>query len=165
MTLYLASVTLHILAATVWLGGIGFIALVVVPLLRQGDRAAGRTLLASSGHRFRTIGWVCFALLLVTGAYNLHVRGIAWAALVDPRFLSTPYGKALGLKLGAVLLVFVLGAVHDFAIGPRALREPAGPGPDPGAETARRAASWMGRASAVLGILIVFFAVAFVRGW
>ena len=99
-------------------------------------------------------------MLLGTGIYNLHIRGLSASALVDPEFLSTPYGRALGLKLIAVLAAIVLAAVHDFSVGPRALMEP----PDDAARRARTAARWLGRLTAILAVVIVFSAVAFVRG-
>lgn len=161
MPWYLTSVAIHIIAAAIWVGGMAFVALVIVPYTRRscGDNEA-RTLLAVSGHRFRAVVWACFSLLILTGIYNLYVRGVSLSALVDPEFLSTPYGRTLALKLLAVFAAISLAAIHDFVVGPRALTEP----PDDAARRARTAARWIGRATALLAIVIVGSAVAFVRG-
>jgi hypothetical protein len=60
-----------------------------------------------------------------------------------------------------VTVMLSVQAVHDFVQGPRAGRLEAG-GPD--AARARRRASWMARANAVLGVLLVWMAVRLGRG-
>ena len=74
--LYLLSVWLHILAATVWIGGMSFLVLVVVPWLRRGGRVEAAAFLRETGERFRNVGWSCFLLLAATGTFNLWVRGV-----------------------------------------------------------------------------------------
>lgn len=163
--LYLVSVWLHILAAVTWIGGMAFVVLVVVPWLRRGDRASAGKFLRETGVRFRSVGWACFAILLVTGSYNLWVGGVRWPDLVDPAWLGSPYGQAVLFKLSFVALVLIVSAVHDFVIGPRATdaieRDP----DSPEAERLRRWASRLGRANALLALIIVAFAVILVRGW
>jgi len=107
--LYFASVVLHVLAAITWIGGMAFLMLVVVPWMRRGDRATGAKLLRETGTRFRTVGWVCFAVLFVTGAYNLYVRGVRSESLTDPDFLATGFGKAVVIKLAGFALVLRCG--------------------------------------------------------
>lgn len=68
--LYLFSVWVHILAATVWIGGMLFLVLVIVPWLRRGGRADPALFLRETGERFRNVGWTCFGLLLVTGTFT-----------------------------------------------------------------------------------------------
>ncbi len=65
-SLYLLSVWVHILAATVWIGGMLFLVLVVVPWLRKGTRSDAAVLLRETGERFRNVGWICFVVLLIT---------------------------------------------------------------------------------------------------
>ena len=74
--LYLLSVWVHILAATAWVGGMFFLVLVVVPWLRKGEGSNAAVFLRETGERFRSVGWACFGLLLVTGTFNLWVRGV-----------------------------------------------------------------------------------------
>ena len=163
--LYLLSVFVHILAAMVWVGGMAFLVLVVVPWLRSGDRARGATMLRETGRRFRDISWVCFALILATGSLNSWVRGVRPESLVDPIWLRTAFAHTLLLKLTLFGLVLALSAVHDFWLGPRAteLLERARHSPE--AERARRLASLLGRGNALLGLLLVALGVVLVRGW
>ena len=74
--LYLLSVWIHILAAMAWIGGMFFLVLVVVPWLRAGNRANAGAFLRETGQRFRSVGWSCFAILTVTGTFNLYARGV-----------------------------------------------------------------------------------------
>ncbi len=82
--LYLLSVWIHILAATVWIGGMLFLVLVVVPWLRKGKRPDAAVFLRETGTRFRNVGWICFALLAVTGTFNLWMRGVRLSDSVAP---------------------------------------------------------------------------------
>jgi putative copper resistance protein D len=118
--LYLFSVWVHILAATAWVGGMMFLILVVVPWLRKGERARAGAVLRDTGRRFRDIGWVCFGRVLVTGTFNLWMRGVRFTDLVREEWQCSPFGRAVLLKLGVFALVLRVGAVHDFWLGPRA---------------------------------------------
>lgn len=164
-TAYVVSVFVHILAATTWLGGMLFVLLVVVPWLRRSERAQAARLMGALGLRFRTIEWVSFALLLVTGTFNSWVRGVRLADLVDPRWLGSPFGQALAWKLGLCVVVLAVSAVHDFVHGPAATsvteRDPS----SPLSERLRARASLLGRVNLLLGLAIVFLAGVLVRGW
>lgn len=59
-------VFLHIIAATIWIGGQITLG-AVVPLLRP----AGPEVVANVARRFRMVAWPAFGVLLVTGAWNL----------------------------------------------------------------------------------------------
>ncbi|MGZ3421388.1 MAG: CopD family protein [Polyangiales bacterium] len=163
--LYLLSVWLHVLAAITWIGGMFFLVLVVVPWLRSGGRANAGVFLRETGLRFRSVGWSCFALLVLTGTFNLWYRGVRLGDFASAAWLSSPFGRAVALKLALFAAVLAISAVHDFSVGPRATvaveRDPAS------AETAqlRRRASLLGRANALLALLIVAAAIVIVRGW
>ena len=162
---YLLSVWLHILAATTWIGGMVFLVLVVVPSLRKGDRAVATKLLGESGKRFRTVGWTCFAILLVTGSFNLWARGVKLHDLFDPEWIATPFGRAVMVKLSIFAVVLVLSAVHDFSIGPRAVVELERDHASALSAALRRRASLLGRLNALLALALVAMGVIIVRGW
>jgi uncharacterized membrane protein len=160
--LYLLNVTLHLLAALIWLGGMFFFALIGAPLLRTVEPPALRgRLFHVFGVRFRTVGWACIAILLATGVLNLWFRGQAsWDILGSTAFWASPYGRALGGKLAAVTAMVVISAVHDFVDGPRSGRlEPGSP------ESARagRRAALLARGNALIGVLVVILAVRLAR--
>ena len=163
-TLYLISVYLHILSAIVWIGGIAFLVLVVVPWLRSGGRDIAGTFLRQTGQRFSRIGWLCFAILLITGSFNLTVRGVTFASFADPAWRASPFGTAVSWKLAVFLAVLLTSTVHDFVIGPRAARAiQAAPGSSEAARL-RRQASLLGRFNALLALVLVAIAVMIVRG-
>jgi len=162
--LYLVSVSLHILAASTWLGGMAFVVFVAVPWLRQGDRRAAANFFRETGHRLRRLGWTCFALLLVTGSFNLWVRGVRLADFANATWRTSPFAKIVLLKLGLFTLVLACSSVHDFFIGPRATLELAGNPASARAAQLRRSASLLGRANAILALALVACAVMIVRG-
>ncbi len=162
---YLLSVWLHILAAAVWIGGMAFLALVLVPLVRRPEhRSAAVSIVRWTGVRFRPVGWVALGLLVLSGVFQLAYRGFGWADAVGGRLWAGPFGRILAVKLGLVAAVVVLSAVHDFVIGPRATAVWQQKPDAPEARRLRRAASWIGRLNLLLALSIVAFGVMLVRG-
>ncbi len=162
MSLYIINVTLHVFAALIWLGGMFFLALVGAPALRTVESPHLRAqLFKVIGERFRTVGWVCILVLLITGTLNLHFRGyLSWQMLGSGNFWGSPYGKTLAVKLAAVIGMLIIQIIHDFFHGPAASRAA------PGSEHAlrmRRSAALMARISAILGIIVVLAAVRLAR--
>jgi len=133
---------LHLMAAVTWIGGMLFIALVLVPVARRlSDPALRGRLLQETGRRFRTVGWVALGLLLASGLATLWNRPYLLGA---PRF---------HWKLALVALALVLSAVHDFVLGPRAGR--------PGANPALRGrASWVARLNVLVVLVVVLLGLA-----
>ena len=153
------------MAMAVWAGGMIFLALVLVPIVRLPLASGLAGLLVHHvGLRYRNVGWACLGLLILSGIVNLAYRGYGWGDLIDGRLWQGQFGQLLGGKLLLVATVLVLSAIHDFRIGPRAavlMREQ----PDsPKALRARRLASWCGRVNLLLALAIVFLGVMLVRG-
>ncbi len=160
--LYYLTVTTHVLAALVWLGGMIFFAL-VSPILRQvEDDATRQWIFQKAGARFRTVGWICIGVLVATGVAQLHFRGW-WGMAVwgSGAFWSSRLGHTLAAKLSIVLIMLVLQAVHDLVVGPRAGRVPPG-----GAEARklRRQAALLARWNTIFGLVLIYFAVRLARG-
>jgi copper resistance protein D len=163
MDLYYISISVHVLAAIFWLGGMFFLAVVGAPVLRKVEPPALRAeLFRRLGAGFRTAGWIAIAVLVATGLLNVHMRGVLRAeVLTDAGFWATRYGTALAWKLGAVAVMITISAVHDFAHGPAASRLVPG---SAGALRARRRAALFGRINAVVGIVLVLAAIRLARG-
>ena len=160
--MYPVSVTLHVLAAIFWLGGMFFLGIVGAPALAGLDTDLRRRVFKEIGMRFRGAGWVAIAVLLVTGIVNLRFRGLLSAALHGGRdFWLTPIGQILAWKLGLVLTMVTIGAVHDFWLGPLSGELKAGSKKH---LRVRAIVSRLGRLNAVLGVLVVYFAVRLIRG-
>lgn len=133
------------LAAITWIGGMLFIALVLVPSARRLEDPTLRTrLIQETGRRFRTIGWLALGGLVVTGLLNLWMHPVL---LSSPRF---------HWKLGLVVLALILSAFHDFVLGPRA----GAPGADP---SARVRASWVARINVLVVLVIVALGLSLFR--
>jgi putative copper export protein len=163
--LYLVSVVLHILAAALWAGGMLFLVLVIVPLLRTPAlRERAVELLAAMGLRFRTVGWASLLVLIVTGTINAAFHAPSPGALADAAWWTAPWGRQLAHKLALVAVILVLSAVHDFGVGPRATRLMASEPGSPRTLRWRRAASWMGRINLLLAVGVIALAVGLVRG-
>jgi copper resistance protein D len=174
MIVYQLSVFVHIVSAIIWIGGMLFTALVLVPATRglpPGDRAE---LFGTIGRRFRTVGWACIAALVASGGVNLAYRGVTWESLFTGALWGSPFGVTLALKLGVVAVMLGLSVYHDFAIGPRSVRlasESAGrsasvsaAGPSIAAQRARRVASLIGRVETILALVVLALAIMLVRG-
>jgi copper resistance protein D len=187
---YQLSVFLHILSAIVWIGGMLFLALVVVPVTRGLAPAERAALFGAIGRRFRTVGSACIATLLVTGSVNTAYRGVTMENLFTAELWGSPFGTTLALKLGVVAIMLGLSVYHDFVIGPRsvrALEQATTPGSggatsspgDPAISVARdivrpelmrearrlrRHASVVGRLEAILALIVLALAIMLVRG-
>jgi putative copper export protein len=159
---YYVSVTLHVLAAMLWLGGMLFLAIVAAPVLRTVDPESRRVIYDRVGYRFRTVGWACIALLVLTGLVNLHYRGfLSRPVLTDAAFWASPFGRALAWKLVLAGVMLAVSAAHDFWLGPAAGRRAPG---TPDAVRLNRAASWLARLNAAAGIALIVFAARLARG-
>ena len=143
---YYISVSLHVLAAMTWLGGMLFLGLVGAPALRKVEPPQLRQAL--------------FRDLVVTGILNLHFRGWLSSAVGSSGFWSTTAGRSLAVKLAAVATMIAISGFHDFVHGPRASRHAPG---TPEAIAARRTAMILARINAMVGVLVVLAAVRLAR--
>ena len=162
---YLISVWLHVLAAAIWVGGMIFVALVVVPVIRRKElEGAGARLIHLTGVRFRWVGWACFVFLLFTGLFNVFVRGFVSSDLFAAQFWAGPFGKLLAVKLIVFSLILASSALHDFVVGPRAVALWQERPSSAEALRLRRQATHFGRLNLLLALLVVALCVMLVRG-
>ena len=163
---YLISVWLHILAAVIWIGGMVFLALILIPVLRLPEyQGIAGAIVSGTGVRFRWVGWGCLGLLIVTGTFNLASRGFSWTDVGSGRIFQGSLGQALGIKLLLVAVILLISVLHDFLIGPRASVSGQENATLPRARRLRRQALWLGRVNLLLGLIVVAVGVILVRGW
>jgi len=151
--MYITSVVLHILAAMLWVGGMGMFAAVVVPVARKTlDVNQAASLLRGVGNRLaRMTPWL-LGTLIVTGAINLWRRGVSFDMLGTVSFWRTSFGTVFAIKLTFVALIVGASTLHSHL----ARR----------ARVGRRAnGAWLGRATLVLSVVVVVLAVMLVRGF
>lgn len=152
--LYLFFVWLHILSAVVWIGGIVFLTIVLVPVTRKPDyQNIASSLIYWSGVRFRLVSWICLVALILSGAFLLHYRGLGSVDLI------------LFIKLLLVAIILILSAYHDFFAGPKAMELWQKDSASTEALRLRRQAGLIGRINLTLALLVVAMAVVLVRGW
>ena len=141
---YLASVCLHVLAAMTWVGGMVIFVAAVMPYFRNQDDKARDAFLQWFGARFRALSWGCFAILAVTGVFNLWMRGVRIEDFLRAEWRGTAFGHLVLVKLALVVLAVATAALHE---------RPA----------TRRQARWLGRSLLLFGLAIVAVAVMLVR--
>jgi len=157
--LWITIVSLHILAAVTWIGGMLFLSLVLAPLVR-GRKSTAETvaLFRSSARRFRPVVWVAMALLITTGPFLLAEKNIA---VSHPSSWPQIALVKVGLVAGLVLLTFA----HDLLMGHKGSRIMA----TSVAERARwrqwltTSVRWLPRLSVLLAVAIIVAAVILSR--
>jgi putative copper export protein len=100
--------SLHVLAASVWVGGQLTLAGLVPAARRFGSEVT--TALARA---FARLSWPAYAVLLATGVWNV--------AAVGPSTQPTSWRVVLAVKVAVVVLAGVAALLHSRAKGRRAL--------------------------------------------
>ena len=152
-------VWLHLLAAIAWIGGMLFLSVVLVPVLKREPFTSQRTILIrTTALRFRSVVWSAMTVLLITGPLLLHERGIP---ITDP----SGWPRVLAIKLGLVALLLLLTIAHDFILGPRVAQIL----PLPSERRTRFDQAlvlwspWVARFSVILALAVLLAAVMLVR--
>ena len=91
---------LHVLAAALWVGG-QLILAALVPVLRR----FGADPLRAAARRFNQVAWTAFAVLIVTGIWNI-------VAVRSQISHSGSYRTTLIVKLAVVVVSGVAAALH-----------------------------------------------------
>ena len=95
---------LHVLAATIWIGG-QFTLAGVVPVVRTADRE----LLPRIARRFAQLSWPAFAVVMLTGFWNI--------AEVNVSDHDTAYQVTLFLKIALAIGSAVAAFLHSISNG------------------------------------------------
>ena len=91
---------LHVLAATIWVGG-QLVLAALVPVLRR----FGSGPLSAAARRFNQVAWTAFGVLIITGIWNI----IAVSPQIEHR---SGYRTTLTVKLVVVVISGVTAALH-----------------------------------------------------
>lgn len=135
---------LHLIGASIWIGGLIALAVVSSDVARPDEMAPLRS-------RFSRIALGAMILVLLTGIYN------GWLYLDGPRsYLATGYGQSLLLKHVAIIGMLLLAGMNHFVVTPvlTGRREPA--------QFSKLVQKWVAahplgmiRAEAVMGIVVL----------
>ncbi len=111
-----ALVWIHLLAAMVWIGGMVFLSVVLVPVLkRDGGFAQHVALFRTVAYRFRAVVWGAMGMLVLTGSVMAVGRSIP---LLDPQQWPTIFLA----KISVASFLFTLTLLHDLVVGPQVRR-------------------------------------------
>ncbi|MGH2447731.1 MAG: CopD family protein, partial [Chloroflexota bacterium] len=100
---------LHLLAVGAWFGGLVYLVLVSIPIVRASSED-----LLDRLDRFSPVALGSIALFTVTGPFNAKIHIPSWSAL-----LASVYGRALLVKIGLVGLMLLSGAFAALRLRPR----------------------------------------------
>lgn len=162
--MYLWSVYFHLIFITFWLGGMLFTVAVLVPATRKRLQSQKALLFTELGTRFSRLSWILFPFIILTGILALFGRGFTSETLLSTTFWQSSYGSILQTKLIYFGLMLLVSALHDFWLGPKAaiLMQQ-----QPEIKTTKffqKLSRWGGRINLILGLIILYYAVALVRG-
>ena len=152
-------VWIHLTAATFWVGGMLFLSLVAVPLLKKDpDPSSAQRGFINLARRFRTLVWIALSLLVITGSILLPNQ-------VDLSVSPGEWPVIVLIKLILVILLIGVSLTHDKFIAPkvRAFKH------QPASELAvvekllLRFSPIISRLTLLLGLAILFAAVFMVR--
>jgi copper transport protein len=117
----------HLLGASLWTGGLLFLAVALAPTVRDLTAAGRRVVLGRALPRFSLLALIAWGVMGFTGLYSAWLQVGNIAALT-----GTPYGQTLILKLILIVPLLALGA-FNLVVVTRKLRV---------AETEERVEGW-----------------------
>jgi putative copper resistance protein D len=165
--MYFLSVWLHILAASVWVGGLIYTAAVAVPFALTHEVAERQRLLRGLARRFRWIGWGSIAVLFITGLGNLTLRlspiklsQVFNGEVFNPEKVERLMAIWLPWKLMLVIVMIGLMVFHDVTSIRAAKRSEGSSDTAPGNRAGSRAAAL----ATLVAILVLYVSVRLVRG-
>ncbi|MDR3577652.1 MAG: CopD family protein [Anaerolineaceae bacterium] len=104
---------LHLIAAAVWVGGLGLFLASQLGTMRQLEPAYRSRLAAGLLVRFSTLAILSLGLLTITGVFEALTDIGSWNGLFE-----TAYGRVLIVKLLTALGMICLGGYNHFAVRP-----------------------------------------------
>jgi putative copper export protein len=105
---------LHLIAASLWGGGLLVLSISILPALKKGEwNQATAQQIAQIARRFSAMAGAAVVIAAITALYNSVQYVGSFAALV-----KTPYGRTALIKLLAFLVILWLGAFNRYASVP-----------------------------------------------
>ena len=121
MSVYYICVGLHLLALSFWLGHMFVWSLVVGPAIKKLEPRETAELLREASLFRGGLGWPAMAVLIPTGLYMLHYRGIEMGQLLSGEAFQGSQGTVLAVKLACVAGMMVYQAVVGHRRAPIAI--------------------------------------------
>ncbi|HET9744317.1 MAG TPA: hypothetical protein VFP97_01315 [Chitinophagaceae bacterium] len=151
---YYISVWLHIIGAAFWIGGMLFLPLVLLPVIK--DHPDRKKLLLAMALKFRFYGYIVLTLMLVTGLLNVYYRGVSFSWIF---FFESRYGSLVSLKILLFITMIILSIFHDLLFARKAVEEQLIDDP-----VLKLIARWTGRVLLLISIVLAYIGVILSRG-
>ena len=138
--------TIHLLAASFWIGGMLFMVLALSPYVRKLPKDISVQAYQTVGKRYSFWGTVIgLPVLFLTGLYNMKTMGVSPHIFFHT---NSPYISTLHHKIYLFLITTILAVIHDFYLGPRSHIN----------EKYKLGARIIGIINLILGLSIIFLA-------
>lgn len=147
---------IHLIAASIWVGGSLFIGIVLSPLLKTMTSSIEERMqiMIRVGKRFNKVAVPSLIILMITGLYTSHTL------IGNPDLLVlTSYGKFLIIKIILVIALIITYAVHVRVIRKEVEEKiMSNQMSEPEIQKLRKKIIILGEITVVLSIAILFFA-------
>jgi uncharacterized membrane protein len=149
MTLLQFYSILHLLAVIVWLGGMIFMNLILMPGTTVLDPQQRGKLTGVVAKRFSIAAWISVIVLLITGGLKTP-PGMMFAP-------ASHYGGVLMIKHILIIIVLIIGLTISFGVAPKLSKLAPKPGEAPSPEfiSAQKKLKVLGTTNMILGVCIV----------
>ncbi|GCE17866.1 copper resistance protein CopC [Dictyobacter kobayashii] len=105
---------LHLLAASLWVGGMLYLSLIYLPVIRHSALPERTRILLSTLAHFSPLALAGVVIMAVSGPFNAVVHMDSFSQLI-----TTAYGRALSVKVLLVVALLVTSAIHVLLYRPR----------------------------------------------
>lgn len=149
MSMYMINNFVHLLFAVIWIGGMIFMNLVLMPSLNSVDPNERGKLFGQIAKRFTIVAWGSTILLLITGIFKTPT-GMLFN-------LSTDYGMMITFKHILFLIMMIFGSIITFVKAPKIRKFAPKPGEKPVQEfiNAQGKIKLLSGSNMILGIIIL----------
>lgn len=140
---------LHLLCAVVWIGGMIFMNLILMPGIQKLEPPLRGAVVGVVAKRFTVAAWISIIVLLITGGLK-----------TPPGMMFAPeshYGMMLMIKHIIILLAIIIGLTISLSVAPRVVKlaPKAGEAPAPEFLSAQKMLKMLSTINMILGIVIV----------
>ncbi|HEY4034008.1 MAG TPA: copper resistance protein CopC [Ktedonobacteraceae bacterium] len=109
---------LHLVAASLWVGGMMYIAVIYLPILKSKPWQQQTASLLTTLPRYSPLAITGVVLMGLSGPLNAATRLLSW-----DQFFTTAYGRALVIKILLVGAMLVTSAIHVLLLRPRLAKD------------------------------------------
>jgi copper transport protein len=105
---------LHLVAAALWVGGMIYLAVIYLPMLKSKPWQQQTASLLTTLPRYSPLAITGVVLMGLSGSLNAATRLLSWDQL-----FSTTYGRTLLVKISLVGTMLITSAIHVLLLRPR----------------------------------------------